>query len=130
VARVLIVFGAGGLGCVTRYLVGLWTGERFGTAFPYGTLIVNIIGSFLTALIIEISLRVASFPDELRLALVTGFLGGFTTYSSFNFESTALVQNDDVGRAAINVGVTLVGSVAAGLVGLLLARALTPAPAG
>ena len=128
--RVLIVFGAGGLGCVARYLISLWAGERFGTAFPHGTLIVNLIGSFLIALVLEISLRVASFPDELRLALTTGFIGSFTTYSSFNFETTTLAQTDNFAGAATNVAATLVGCLAAGLLGLLLARAVTPTPAG
>lgn len=69
VLRVLIVFLAGGAGCVARYLVAMWIGPR---AFPYATLVVNLVGSFLIALILETSLRVASFPPNLRLALTTG----------------------------------------------------------
>jgi fluoride exporter len=128
VTRVLIVFGAGGTGCVARYLISLWAGERFGTAFPYGTLIVNVLGSFLMALLMELSLRIAGFSDGLRLALTTGFMGGFTTYSSFNFETTALAQTDALPRAAANVGITVVACLAAGLLGLVLARAVSPAP--
>lgn len=115
--RVLIVFLAGGAGCVVRYLVALWIGPR---AFPYATLVVNLVGSFLIALILETSLRVASFPPNLRLALTTGFMGGLTTYSSFNYETTTLAPT----RAVINVGATLIGCLLAGLFGLWLARRL------
>ena len=123
--RFLIVCGAGGLGCGVRYLISLWAGERIGTAFPYGTLLVNVIGSFLMALLLEGSLRVVDFPPNLRLALTTGFLGGMTTYSSFNYETTTLVLEGQAVRGLANIAITLIGCVAAGLVGLLLARKLT-----
>lgn len=115
--RILVVFLAGGAGCVVRYLVAEWMGPR---PFPYATLIVNLVGSFLIALVLETSLRVASFPPHLRLALTTGFMGGLTTYSSFNYETTAMPAT----RALINVGVTLIGCMLAGLLGLWVARRL------
>jgi len=120
--RFLIVFGAGGAGCCARYLVSLWVGPR---SFPYATLIVNLIGSFLIALVLEASLRVASFSPHLRLALTTGFMGGLTTYSSFNYETTTLAAQGSSTRALLNVGATLIGCVLAGLAGLWLARRLT-----
>ena len=120
--RFLIVFGAGGAGCGARYLIGLCVGPR---AFPYATLIVNVIGSFLIALIMEASLLVASFSPNLRLALTTGFMGGLTTYSSFNYETTTLAAQGSSGRALLNVAATLIGCVLAGLAGLWLARRLT-----
>ena len=120
--RFLIVCGAGGAGCGARYLIAQWLGPR---PFPYATLIVNLIGSFLIALILEASLRVASFPPNLRLALTTGFMGGLTTYSSFNYETTTLAAQGESGRALLNVGATLIGCVLAGLAGLWLARRLT-----
>ncbi len=120
--RFLIVFAAGGAGCGARYLVGVWLGPR---AFPYATLIVNLVGSFLIALIMESTLRVASFPPNLRLALTTGFMGGLTTYSSFNYETTTLAAEGAWLRAALNVSITLLGCAIAGLAGLWLARRLT-----
>lgn len=120
--RFLIVCGAGAAGCGLRYLVALWIGAR---PFPYATLIVNLVGSFAIALVLEASLRVASFPPNLRLGLATGFMGGLTTYSSFNYETTALAAQGATARALINVGATLIGCVLAGLLGLWLARRLT-----
>lgn len=120
--RFLIVCGAGALGCGARYLVNLWIGQR---AFPYATLVVNLVGSFLIALVLELSLRVASFPPNLRLALTTGFMGGLTTYSSFNYETTALASNGQSGRALLYVGATLIGCVIAGVLGLWLARRIS-----
>lgn len=123
--RFLIVCGAGAAGCGLRYLVSLWTLKRFGTAFPWGTLVVNLVGSFLIAFVIEYSIRKTSFPPNLRLALTTGFLGGLTTYSSFNYESTALLTGDNPLRGALNVGVTLIGCLVFGYLGLLLGRRIS-----
>jgi len=120
--RALIVFFAGGAGCLTRYLVGLWIGTR---PFPYATLVVNLVGSFLIALVLETSLRVASFPPQLKLGLVVGFMGGLTTYSSFNYDTTYLATHGAWARALMYVGATFIGCVLAGLAGLWLARRLT-----
>lgn len=123
--RFLIVCGAGAAGCGARYLISLWAAKRIGTTFPYGTLIVNIVGSFLIALLLEVSTRAASFPPNLRLALTTGFLGGLTTYSSFNYETTALVTSGNAVRGLANIGITLIGCLVAGYLGLLLGRRLS-----
>jgi CrcB protein len=121
VQRFLIVCGAGALGSGARYLIALWIGSR---AFPYATLAVNLAGSFAIAVVLELSIRMAGFPPNLRLALATGFLGGLTTYSSFNYESAALLQGDQPLRGLLYVGVTLIGCLGLGLLGLGLARKL------
>jgi CrcB protein len=123
VERFLLVCGAGALGCGARYLISLWIGTR---AFPYATLAVNIAGSFAIALVLELSIRIAGFPPNLRLALVTGFLGGLTTYSSFNYESTALLLGGagQVLRGLVYLAATVIGCFGAGLVGLAVARKL------
>ena len=122
--RFLIVCGAGGIGCGARYLVSMWASQRLPTTFPFGTLIVNVLGSFLIAMIMELSLRAASFPPNLRLALTTGFMGGFTTYSSFNYETTTLALDSSASRAALNIGVTVAACLIAGLGGLWVGRRL------
>jgi CrcB protein len=117
---------AGALGTGLRYLVAVWAGERFGD-FPYGTLIVNIVGCFLIAAVAQATMNVATFPPNLRLALTTGFIGGLTTYSSFAYETTKLAQAGARGAALLNFGVTTVACFAAVLLGLAAANAITRA---
>lgn len=119
--RFLLVCGAGAAGCGARYLVSLWLGQR---AFPYATLLVNLVGSFAIALVIELSLRIADFPPNLRLALATGFMGGLTTYSSFNYEASAMVMGGATLRGVAYLAATVLGCFTAGLLGLALARRL------
>jgi CrcB protein len=120
--RLLWVCLAGAIGCGVRYLVGAWAGQRFGTTFPYGTMIVNVTGCFLIAVVMHVALRVATFPAELRFALATGFLGGLTTYSSFNYETTRLMEDGSYRAASINFAVTVVACFVAGIAGTELAR--------
>jgi CrcB protein len=125
--RFLWICLAGAAGTGTRYLVGLWAGARFGAGFPYGTLIVNVTGCFLLTLVMHLALNLATFPPNLRFALTTGFMGGLTTYSSFNYETTKLVQDGAPLVAMLNFSVTVVLCLAAGLLGMVLARRLTGA---
>ena len=122
--RLLWICFAGALGTGVRYLVGLWAGQRFGTWFPFGTLIGNVCGCFLIALIMQLALELTSFPANLRLALTTGFMGGLTTYSSFNYETTKLLQDGALRLALLNFAITAFGCLLAGLLGSLLARRL------
>lgn len=120
--RFLLVCAAGGLGSGARYLVALWI-DRPGATLPWGTLVVNVIGSFLIALVLELTLRNSLSVDS-SVALTTGFLGGFTTYSAFNFHTTALAANGHLDRAALNVIVTIGACLVAGLGGAWLGRRL------
>ena len=119
--RVLWIFAAGGLGSVIRYAIALWSADRFGPAFPYGTLIVNITGCFLIAIAARVAAASASNPDW-YVVVTVGLLGGYTTYSAFNEQTIQLIQSGATGAAAINITATLIGGLAAGWLGVLLAR--------
>ena len=121
--RLLWICLAGATGTAARYLIGLWSVGRFGPTFPYGTLIVNLTGCFLIAFVMEVA-AARSWPETTRLAATVGFLGGFTTYSSFNFETTRLAQTGILSGASAYVLATLVGGLAAGILGVLAARIL------
>jgi fluoride exporter len=122
--RVLLIGLAGALGTLARYGVALWAGRTLGTDWPFGTLIVNVVGSFLIVLVWELALKTTLVPDTLRPIITTGFIGGLTTYSSFNLETTNLLRERAWGGAIVNLGVTVVGCFVAGLLGLALARRL------
>ena len=119
--RFLWVCLGGACGTGVRYLITLWAAERF-PAFPVGTLIVNVVGCFLISAIMHLATNVAGFSPTLRLALVSGFLGGLTTYSSLNYETTMLARDGAFGSAALNFAVTAGGCLAAGFLGLVAAR--------
>ncbi len=125
--RLFWVCLAGALGTGARYLITLWAGQRLGPFLPYGTLIVNVTGCFLIALVMQLALSVTTFPPGLRLALTTGFMGGLTTYSSFAYETTKLAQDGARGAALLNFGVTTALCFGAVLLGLAAARVLVRA---
>jgi CrcB protein len=118
VIRLLLVCAGGAVGTGARYLVAIWTARQFGTGFPYGTLLVNIGGSFLLGFLMHVGTTSEILSPALRLALTTGVLGGFTTYSTFNYETTAYVRDGAWFLATANVGLTVVLCFAAGLLGI------------
>ena len=98
---------------------------RFGAVFPYGTLFVNVTGSFLMGLVmglLPLLPRGALLPENLRLLLAVGFLGGFTTFSSFSMETLALLQGAHALSALLNVLANVILGMAAAWAGLLLVR--------
>ena len=122
--RFLLVFLGSGVGGGLRYAIGLWAGPRLGPGFPYGTLIVNLLGCFLLALIAQLALHLSGFPANLRLALTTGVMGGLTTYSTFNYETSTLYADGATRTAALYLAVTVVGCLVAGALGLMVGRRL------
>src|SRR5262245_3621132 len=114
---------AGAVGTGTRYLVAVWAAQRMGSVFPYGTVIVNLLGCFVIAALMHAAL-VLGWSATVRSALTIGFLGGLTTYSSFNYETLRLLEEGTSATAALNVGITLVGGFVAGWLGLVVAREL------
>lgn len=121
--RLLWICLAGAAGTAARYLVALWAAQRLGSAFPYGTLIVNLVGCFVIAAVMQAALTL-SWSATLRSALTIGFIGGLTTYSSFNYETMRLFEEAAPASALVNVMLTLLGGFVAGYLGLLSAREL------
>lgn len=125
--RVILVALGGAIGSVARYGVGALAAQLLGSAFPWGTLLVNLSGSFLIALVMHIALAGTAISLELRIFLTTGIMGGYTTYSSFNYETLALINQRAYGLAGLNVAATVVGCFVAGVLGLAAGRALAGA---
>ncbi len=105
-----------------RYLVSGWALNAFGPSFPYGTLVVNLLGSFLIAGLMFAGIEAAAMPANVRIALTTGAMGGFTTYSTFSFETLGYLQDGAWATAIINVTVTVVGCLVACWMGRIGAR--------
>ena len=117
----LMLVGVGGaLGSVVRYLLTMGVAQRFGSSFPYGTFVINVTGSFLIGLVlVGLGERISVQPGY-RLFLATGFLGGYTTFSTFSYDTLLLLQQANWTGAAVNV----VGSVVLGLAGVALGAAV------
>jgi CrcB protein len=121
----LLVFLGSGLGGASRFGVSQLVAWKLGkTAFPYPTLIVNVVGCFLIALIMFLGTEAAAISPNTRLFLTTGIMGGLTTYSAFDYETMSLFQNGETAVGLANVGLTLVACFVAGMLGLALARSM------
>lgn len=122
----ILVFVAlgGAAGSIARYVVDGWVLDRTGTAFPYGTLVINLSGSFVLGLLAALTMDRALLPAEIRGPLMIGFLGAYTTFSTLMLESWRLLEGGQALLALANAA----GSVALGLVavggGLLIGRAI------
>jgi len=112
---VLLVALGGAIGSVARYLMGGWFASRLGPAFPYGTFAINISGSFIIGLFLAFAERRASLSPYWRLFFAVGFVGGYTTFSTFEYEAVRLLQDDELLLGALYVA----GSVVTGAFGVL-----------
>ena len=122
--QILLVAIGGALGSVTRHLVGVASLRLFGPAFPFGTLIVNLVGAFVMGIFVELLARRFGASNDLRLLIATGVLGGFTTFSSFALDTAVLWERGEVISSFVYVATTLVLGLAALFLGLGLARTL------
>lgn len=120
--RLLLVCAGGALGSGARYLVSASLLRAFGEGFPRGTLTVNLVGSFLLGAVMTASLTGEWVPEELRLFLGAGVMGGFTTYSSFNYELLAMATAGQPWVAAGYAAATFLGCLAAGAAGVALVQ--------
>ena len=104
------------IGGVSRYLLGLFIQQRTGVAFPLGTLLINVSGSLLLGFLLRWTLLASDVTPEVRAMLTTGFCGGYTTFSTYSYETATLIEDGQYGRATAYV----VLSVALALVGTFL----------
>ncbi|WP_431322323.1 fluoride efflux transporter CrcB [Rhizobium sp. YTU87027] len=122
--QAILVAVGGAIGSVLRYYVGQWALRLAGPAFPWGTLTVNIVGCFIIGIFAEMIIRRFDASPELRLLLITGFLGGLTTFSSFSLDAITLFERGAALSGALYI-VASVGLSMAGVIGgLALMRAI------
>ena len=119
-----MVFLGAGIGGAMRHGVNLASAKLFGLNFPFGTLIVNILGSLLMGMLAGYFLVRPGISQDLRLFLTTGILGGFTTFSAFSLDAALLIERNAYGLAAAYVAGSVVASIAALFVGFALFRSV------
>jgi fluoride exporter len=124
VTRLVLVALGGALGSVLRYLVANAALVWMGPTFPWGTLAVNLVGSFLIGLVQSLAVESLAISEEARLFLATGVMGGLTTYSAFSYETVRLAETGAWPQAWANVLVTTAACLALCLLGLTTGRFL------
>lgn len=122
--QALLVALGGAIGSVLRYYVGQWALRLMGPAFPWGTLAVNVVGCFVIGVFAELIARKFNASPELRLLLITGFLGGFTTFSAFSLDAIYLFERGEAVAGGIYIAASVGLSMAAVIAGLAAMRAL------
>jgi fluoride exporter len=120
---ILAVAAGGALGSVARYLMGIGATRLFGLTFPWGTLLINILGSFLIGAFAELFALKWNLPQETRVFLTVGLCGGFTTFSTFSLDAWVLMERGDWGLAAAYIAGSVVLSIGALIGALSLVRA-------
>src|SRR5262249_22997522 len=115
------------LGANGRYLLGTWIAQRYGTSFPYGTLVINVSGSFVIGLFLTLIAELFVLHPNWRLFFAVGFLGAYTTFSTFSYESVVLLQNGSWRLGLVN----MVDSMVLGPVAVVVdTHGLTPVALG
>lgn len=115
----------GGFGCAARYLASGWTYQLCGRGWPYGTLFVNVVGSFLLGLLMIAGLRSTLLTPEIRIGLTVGFMGGFTTFSTFSYETLRLLEDGSFWQAGMNISLNILLCLLFAFLGTVVARQLT-----
>lgn len=119
---VLLAAAGGAIGSAARYLVNLASGQLFGTNFPWGTLTVNVVGSFIMGVVIALAALKFHLTNEMRVFIATGLLGGFTTFSAFSLDFALLFERKEVGLAGLYLAGSVGLSILALFAGLYLVR--------
>lgn len=119
----MLVALGGALGASTRYLLGLWIQNRVGPDFPWGTFVINVTGSFLIGIVLGL-VNAGTLSAEARLFLAVGVLGGYTTFSSFSYETLELLGDGNIQAFLFNAIGQLVAGLLAVYLGIVLSRSL------
>ena len=114
---------AGAIGAVARYVIGRFVAERSGATFPLGTLLINVTGAFLITLVFALTAKKLLSPP-LQSILATGFLGGYTTFSTMSWEGTHLSRGGNNARSLLYFSSTFVFGISAGILGLVIGQML------
>lgn len=112
-------------GGLTRYFLSWSVYSLCGRSFPYGTLVVNVIGAYLIGLVMELGVRGSLVSDTLRLGLTIGFLGGLTTFSTFSYETFALLEDGRFVTAAVNIIASVFVCLLFTWLGIITVRTIT-----
>lgn len=122
-AATIALFCAGG--GLTRFYLSGWVYGLLGRAFPYGTFVVNIIGSYFIGLVMELGLTSTVIPDTLRIGLTVGFMGGLTTFSSFSYETFKLLEDGQFLMAFTNILASVAVCLAFTWLGIITVRTIS-----
>jgi fluoride exporter len=122
--NVLCVGLGGFIGASLRYIISINSTKLFGTQFPYGTLIVNVVGGLLIGLIMELCITTNVISPSLKLFLVTGIIGGLTTFSTFSYETVSLFIEGSYTAGMLNTVLNLFLSIAGVIIGKFIAQTI------
>jgi len=124
--KILIGIGLGGFfGSIARYLITDYVSRHTTISFPYGTLIVNVVGSFIIGVLMLVSFKTFLTTDTVRMVVGVGFLGALTTYSTFSYETLQLLQKGNWNLALMNIGLNVFGCLLAVALGWAIVSLLT-----
>jgi len=120
-----VMIGVGGfVGAIARFVIGSYVGNKLGTRFPYGTFVINCSGSFLIGLILTLLTEKTHWDANWRYLIPIGFIGAYTTFSTFEYETARVVQDGQIVIALLNVSLSVVIGFAAVFAGIALGRAI------
>ena len=122
--HILAIAVGGALGSVLRFLASTWTDNRLGGDFPYGTLLVNVLGSLLMGLLYTLLVERSALDPIWRAGLIIGVLGGFTTFSAFSMETVNLIAGGEFPKALVNIALSVCLCLTATWIGIIGARQL------
>lgn len=120
----LLVGVGGALGAISRLVVSSWLAQRLDPGFPYGTFGVNLTGSLVLGFIMTLSIERTVLPPEVRTLVAVGFVGAYTTFSTYSYETVQLLLAGSIWRAAVNILASTAAGLVAVLAGMVLARAI------